>query len=665
VSAPGSAPPESPQITVTLPDGKSLSLPGGATAADAAAAIGPGLARAALAAVVDGQEWDLLRPLPDGAQLRLITRKDPEALELIRHDASHVMAMAVQALYPGTQVTIGPAIDTGFYYDFARDVPFTPEDLAKIEARMHEIVEADLPTRREVWPRDRAIAHFDSMGEHYKAEIIRDIPPGEDVSIYFHGDWHDLCRGPHFASTGKIGQAFKLTKIAGAYWRGNSNNPQLQRIYGTAWRDEKELAAHLHQLEEAEKRDHRKIGKELELFTFSPDVGAGLPLWMPNGMVIRQELEFLALQEERRDGYRRVATPHIAKDALYLRSRHLPYYKEDMYAPLDIEGENYYLRPMNCPHHHLIYGATRHSYRELPVRIAEYAQDYRYEASGGLSGLMRVRGFCQNDAHIYCRYDQAKEEFIRVMRLHARYYDLMDIKEYYMRLSLPDTANLEKYVDQPQKWLDAAEIIRQAMKESGFPYIEAKGEAAFYGPKVDFMIKSVIGTEYAISTNQLDFLATQTFGLTYIGEDGAEHPVYVIHRAPLGSHERFTAFLIEHYAGAFPVWLAPVQARIIPISDKVGEYAQKVLDTLFGAPVVNGTAGLRVDIDMAAERMQKKIRDAQLQKIPYMLVVGEREAAEGKVAVRLRSGRDLGSMPLETFVTRIRGEAESRHDVVD
>jgi len=320
---------------------------------------------------------------------------------------------------------------------------------------------------------------------------------------------------------------------------------------------------------------------------------------------------------------------------------------------------------MNCPHHHLIYGATRHSYRELPVRIAEYAQDYRYEASGGLSGLMRVRGFCQNDAHIYCRYDQAKEEFIRVMRLHARYYDLMDIKEYYMRLSLPDTANLEKYVDQPQKWLDAAEIIRQAMKESGFPYIEAKGEAAFYGPKVDFMIKSVIGTEYAISTNQLDFLATQTFGLTYIGEDGAEHPVYVIHRAPLGSHERFTAFLIEHYAGAFPVWLAPVQARIIPISDKVGEYAQKVLDTLFGAPVVNGTAGLRVDIDMAAERMQKKIRDAQLQKIPYMLVVGEREAAEGKVAVRLRSGRDLGSMPLETFVTRIRGEAESRHDVVD
>jgi threonyl-tRNA synthetase len=665
VSAPISAPNAPPNVSITLPDGKTMTFPRGVTGAEIAAAIGPGLAKAALAVELDGREWDIFRPIEADGHLRIITRKDPQALEMIRHDAAHVLAMAVQDLYPGTQVTIGPAIDNGFYYDFARDVPFTPDDLAKIEAKMHEIVKADLPTRREVWPRDRAIAHFEDMGEHFKAELIRSIPADEDVSIYYHGDWHDLCRGPHFSSTGKIGDAFKLTKIAGAYWRGDSNNPQLQRIYGTAWRDEKELAAHLLQLEEAEKRDHRRIGKDMELFTFSPDVGAGLPLWMPNGMVIRQELEFLALQEERRDGYRRVATPHIAKDALYLRSRHLPYYAEDMYSPLDIDGENYYLRPMNCPHHHLIYGATRHSYRELPLRIAEYAQDYRYEASGGLSGLMRVRGFCQNDAHIYCRYDQAKDEFIRVMHLHARYYDLMGIKEYYMRLSLPDSSNLQKYVDEPEKWLAAAEIIRTAMKESGYPYVEAKGEAAFYGPKVDFMIKSVIGTEYAISTNQLDFLATQTFDLSYIGEDGAEHPVYVIHRAPLGSHERFTAFLIEHYAGAFPVWLAPIQARVIPISDKVADYAQKVVSTLFEAPVVNGTAGLRVDIDSASERMQKKIRDAQLKKIPYMLVVGEREAAEGKVAVRLRSGKDLGSMPLEAFVARIKTEAESRRDVAD
>jgi threonyl-tRNA synthetase len=660
-----SAPMPVSNVTITLPDGKTMTFARGVTGAEVAAAIGPGLAKAALAVEVDGQEWDIFRPIEADARLRIITRKDPEALEMIRHDAAHVLAMAVQDLYPGTQVTIGPAIDSGFYYDFARETPFTPEDLAKIEAKMHEIVKADLPTHREVWPRDKAIEHFLEMGETYKAELIRAIPAGEDVSIYFHGDWHDLCRGPHFASTSKIGDAFKLTKIAGAYWRGDSNNPMLQRIYGTAWRDEKELAAYLTQLEEQEKRDHRRIGKDLELFTFSPDVGAGLPLWMPNGMVIRQELEFLALQEERKEGYRRVATPHIAKETLYYRSRHLPYYNEGMYSPLDIDGENYYLRPMNCPHHHLIFGATRHSYREMPIRIAEYGQDYRYEASGGLSGLMRVRGFCMNDAHIYCRYDQAKEEFIRVLHLHARYYDLLGIKEYYMRLSLPDMNKLDKYVDEPDKWVAALDIIKAAMNESGYPYVEGKGEAAFYGPKIDFMIKSAIGTEYTISTNQLDFLATETFDLKYIGEDGNEHPVYVIHRAPLGTHERFTAFLIEHFAGAFPVWLAPVQARVIPISDKVGDYAQSVLKTLFDAPVVNGTAGLRVDIDTANERMQKKIRDAQLQKIPYMLVVGEREAAEGKVAVRLRSGKDLGTMPLETFVARIKSEAESRHDVAE
>src|SRR5271163_973434 len=652
-------------VTITLPDGKTMTFARGVTGADVAGAIGPGLAKAALAVEVDGQEWDIFRPIEADARLRIITRKDAEALEMIRHDAAHVLAMAVQDLYPGTQVTIGPAIDTGFYYDFARDTPFQPDDLAKIEARMHEIVKADLPTRREVWPREKAIAHFEEMGETYKAELIRAIPANEDVSIYFHGDWHDLCRGPHFASTGKIGDAFKLTKIAGAYWRGDAKNAQLQRIYGTAWRDQKELDAYVTRLEEQEKRDHRRIGKDLELFTFSPDVGAGLPLWMPNGMVIRQELEFLALQEERKDGYRRVATPHIAKDALYLRSRHLPYYKEDMYSPLDIDGENYYLRPMNCPHHHLIYLATRHSYRELPLRIAEYGQDYRYEASGGLSGLMRVRGFCMNDAHIYCRYDQAKDEFIRVMKLHARYYDLMGIKEYYMRLSLPDLDKLDKYVDEPDKWVAALDIIKAAMNESGYPYVEGKGEAAFYGPKIDFMIKSAIGTEYTISTNQLDFLATETFDLKYIGEDGADHPVYVIHRAPLGTHERFTAFLIEHYAGAFPTWLAPVQVRVIPISDKAADYAQKVVDQLFATPVVNGTAGLRVDIDTSNERMQKKIRDAQLKKIPYMLVVGEREAAEGKVAVRLRSGVDLGAMPLESFIARIKNEAESRVDVAE
>ncbi|HJW40997.1 MAG TPA: threonine--tRNA ligase [Rhizomicrobium sp.] len=654
-----------PQVHITLPDGKTMAFDRGVTGAEVAAAIGPGLAKAALILEVNGQQWDLFRPIAQDAKVRIITKKDPEALELIRHDAAHVLAMAVQELYPGTQVTIGPAIDDGFYYDFARAEPFTPDDLPKIEAKMREIIKRDLPTRREVWQRDKAIAHFKGMGESYKAELIESIPPGEDVSIYWHGDWHDLCRGPHFQTTGKIGDAFKLTKIAGAYWRGDAKNAQLQRIYGTAWRDAKELDEYLKRLEEQEKRDHRRIGRDLELFTFSPEVGAGLPLWMPNGMVIRQELEFLAVQEERRDGYKRVSTPEITKENLYIRSRHLAFYGEDMYSPIDIEGENYYLKPMNCPHHHMIYLATRHSYRELPLRLAEYGHCYRYEASGGLSGLMRVRGFTQNDAHIYCRFDQAKDEFLKVMRLHARYYDLMGIKDYYMRFSLPDLSKKHNFVDEPESWRAAGEVIRTAMQESGFPYVEAEGEAAFYGPKVDFMIKSVIGTEYAISTNQLDFMATKTFGLSYIGADGHEHPVYVIHRAPLGSHERFTAFLIEHYAGNFPTWLAPVQARVIPISDKVTDYAHKVQDAIFQAPVVNGTGGLRVDIDLGNERMQKKIRDAQLQKIPYMLVVGEREASEGKVAVRLRSGKDLGPMPLETVIERLKKEAESRVDVAE
>ena len=660
-----SAPKSAPAITITLPDGKAMTVARGVTGAEIAAAIGAGLAKAALVIEVDGKQWDLFRPIESDAHVRIVTRKDPDALELIRHDAAHVLAMAVQELYPGTQVTIGPAIEDGFYYDFARSEPFTPEDLEKIETRMREIVKSDLPTRREVWPREKAIAHFKSIGEHYKAEIIRDIPAGEEVSIYFHGPWHDLCRGPHFASTGKIGDAFRLTKLAGAYWRGDANNEQLQRIYGTAWRDKKELDEYLTRLEEQEKRDHRRIGKDLHLFTFSPDVGAGLPLWMPNGTVIRQELEFLAVQEERRDGYLRVVTPEITKEALYIRSRHLEFYKEDMYSPIDIEGENYYLKPMNCPHHHMIYLATRHSYRELPIRLAEYGHCYRYEASGGLSGLMRVRGFAQNDAHIYCRADQAKDEFVRVMRLHARYYEMMGIKEYYMRLSLPDLSKKHNFVNEPEQWRTAGEIIRTAMQETGYPYVEAEGEAAFYGPKVDFMIKSVIGTEYAISTNQLDFMATNTFDLKYIGEDGGEHPVYVIHRAPLGSHERFTAFLIEHFAGAFPTWLAPTQARIVPISERVNAYAETVRQKLFETPVVNGTSGLRIDVDLSNERMQRKIRDAQLQKIPYMLVVGEREAAEGKVAVRLRSGKDLGPMPLDSFISRIKHEAESRHDVAE
>jgi threonyl-tRNA synthetase len=611
---------------------------------------------------------------------------DPDALHRMRHSCSHLMAAAIQQLWPSAKFGVGPAIENGFYYDVELPETIKLEDLGKIELGMRQLKNKKLPFERIEVPVDQAISLMAKLGQDYKVELLNLLKEkgstavakdtGDDdavgvgegaggavtISLYKTGDFIDLCRGPHVRRSDEIGQ-FKLTRLAGAYWRGDARNPQLQRIYGICFPTKEEVDHALWQMEEAKKRDHRKIGQDLQLFTFSQDVGAGLPLWLPNGMVMRQELEFLAVQEERRDGYHRVATPQITKEALYYRSRHLPYYKDDMYPPIDIDGENFYLRPMNCPHHHQVYLAGKHSYRELPLRIAEYGQVYRYEPSGALSGLMRVRGFAQNDAHIYCRYDQAKDEFLKVMRLHARYYDLMGIKEYYMRLSLPDLNKLDKYVNEPERWLAALEIIRAAMVESGYPFKEAEGEAAFYGPKVDFMIRSAIGTEYAISTNQLDFLATETFDLKYIGEDGQEHPVYVIHRAPLGSHERFVAFLIEHYAGAFPTWLAPVQVRVIPITDRTNDYAVKLRDKLFEVPVVNGTAGLRVDVDLSNERMQKKIRNAQTEKVPYMLVVGDREAEQGTVAVRLRSGKDLGALPLEAFIARVKQEAESRQDL--
>ncbi len=610
----------------------------------------------------------------------------PPDLHMMRHSCSHILAAAIHEIWPRAKFGVGPAIENGFYYDVELPESIKLEDLDRIEQGMRRLKNKKVPFERMEMPVDEAIEVMRRLGQDYKVELLELLKEkgstavakdtGDDdavgvatgaggvevISLYKTGDFIDLCRGPHVANAGEIGH-FKLTRLAGAYWRGDARNPQLQRIYGICFPSKEEVEHALWQIEQARLRDHRKIGQEQQLFAFSADVGAGLPLWLPKGMVLRDELEFLAQQEERRDGYSRVATPQITKEALYYRSRHLPYYKADMYPPIDIEGENFYLRPMNCPHHHQLYLAAKHSYRDLPIRLAEYGQVYRYEPSGALSGLMRVRGFCQNDAHIYCRYDQAKDEFLRVMRLHARYYDLMGIKEYYMRLALPDLEKLDKYVNEPAQWLAALAIIRQAMKESGYPFVEAEGEAAFYGPKVDFMIKSAIGTEYAISTNQLDFLATETFGLSYVGDDGAEHPVYVIHRAPLGSHERFVAFLIEHFGGAFPVWLAPIQARVIPITDRQNDYALSVRDRILAAPVVNGTAGLRVDVDQSAERMQKKIRNAQSEKIPYMLVVGEREAEAGTVAVRLRSGKDLGAMALELLIARLKQESESRQDL--
>ena len=505
------------------------------------------------------------------------------------------MAVAIQQLWPEAKFGVGPTTRNGFYYDVDLPVSLSLEDLPRIETRMRELRKQKFPYICQMVDVDDAIATMERIHQPYKVELLRllkekgttavtketgdeglvearDGQGVSQVSLYETGPFLDLCRGPHVANTGEIG-AFKLINVAGAYWRGNEKNPQLQRVYGVAFTTEDELKAELQRLEEAKLRDHRRLGRDLEIFTFADEVGPGLPLWLPNGAVLRKELERLATEYERREGYVPVVTPVLAKEELYYRSRHLPYYKEDMYAPIDIEGQKYYLRPMNCPFHHLVFSSTKRSYREMPLRIAEYGHCHRYEASGVLSGLMRVRGFCQNDAHIYCRQDQAKDEFIRVMNLHARYYQLFQIKEFFMRFSLPDLTKLEKYVDAPDKWLKAMDIVRQAMEESGLPYEESEGDAAFYGPKIDFVIESVVGNEYAISTNQLDFLATERFNLSYVGEDGADHPVYVIHRAPLGSHERFVAFLLEHYGGNFPTWLAPVQVMIVPIADRHAEYA--------------------------------------------------------------------------------------------
>ena len=603
-------------------------------------------------------------------------------IQTMRHSCAHVMAAAISTLWPNAKFGVGPAISNGFYYDVLFPEPVKLEDLGNIERLMKKIKRNARHFKSYSLGIEDALQLFEQRNQDFKIELIgllRDrgstavaeetgdgnAAAGDaglsEVQIYEVDGFIDLCRGPHVESTKEIG-SFKLHRLAGAYWRGNEHNAQLQRIYGLCFETEAELEAEIERLAQIKLRDHRRLGMDLDLFHLSPEVGPGLPLWLPNGTAMRDELEFLARQTERSAHYQRVATPHITNEALYYQSGHLPYYKDDMYAPMIIDDKSYYLRPMNCPHHHHIFLARPKSYRDLPVKLSEYGQVYRYEASGALSGIMRTRGFCQNDAHIYCRMDRAKDEFKAVMAMHAEYYKLFNIADFYMRLSLPDLGKLDKYVDQPDKWIVALGIIREAMAESGLPFVEAKGEAAFYGPKVDFIIKSAIGTEYAISTNQLDFLATERFGLTYIGEDGAEHPVYVIHRAPLGSHERFIAFLTEHYAAKFPVWLAPVQVIVLPISDKSTDYGRAVYERVREMQVVNGTAGVRVEFDDSSERMQKKIRSATIRQIPLMLVVGENEERAGTVSLRTRDGTDLGQIDTGVCLDVLKRTIEARDD---
>ncbi|MEK7541901.1 MAG: threonine--tRNA ligase [Patescibacteria group bacterium] len=569
-------------------------------------------------------------------------------IENIRHSLAHLLAMAVLARFPKAKLGIGPVIEHGFYYDFKLPKPLAPEDLPELEKTMRELIAQNLVFSGEKITPQKARTLF--AAQPFKLELIKEfIKEKKQLTAYRTGDaFLDLCKGGHVKNTSEIpADAFKLTHIAGAYWRGSEKNPQLTRIYGLAFQTKEELEKHIWQEEEAKKRDHRVLGERLKLFTFAPEVGPGLPLWLPNGTALRDAIEERAKKVEAQWGYQRVATPHIAKEDLFRMSGHIPYYADSMFPAIQLDDGNYYLKAMNCPHTHMIYKAQPHSWRDLPIRYAEYGTVYRYELSGTLAGLLRTRGFTQNDAHIYCREDQVEKEFLNVMRLHEYWYkEVFGITDFYMRLSLP-AEDQKKYAGLPAGWKKAVELIRSAMKKSGLPFVEAEGEAAFYGPKVDFQIKSAIGREESASTNQLDFLATSRFGLTYTDTDGKQKPLYVIHRAPLGSHERFIAFLIEHYAGAFPVWLAPVQVAVLPVSEKSLGYAETVLKALKEKDV-------RAELDASNETLGKKIRTAETQKIPYLLVVGEREQASRNVAVRERSKGDLGAMALDQFLTLTR-----------
>ncbi len=596
-------------------------------------------------------------------------RYEDSQLYRIRHSAAHIMAQAVLEFYPEAKYTIGPPVENGFYYDFDLPQPIVLEDLEKIEKRMRQIIAGGHPFIRKVVTAEEARQIF--KDQPYKLELIDGLEQGAfdedgnpltekpEISIYQHDTFVDLCRGPHVESTRQINPAaVKLMSIAGAYWRGDEKNKMLTRIYGTAWRTPDELKQYLKMLEEAKARDHRKLGKELEIFIFEDEVGPGLPLWLPRGGVIIEELEKLAKEMEEQAGYLRVRTPHLTKEDLFLRSGHLPYYAESMYPPMEIEGVRYYVKPMNCPMHHKIFASKPRSYRDLPIRLAEYGTCYRYEKSGELFGLMRVRSMQMNDAHIYCSEDQFEQEFMAVVDLYKKYFELFGIERYVMRLSLHGKAGLgKKYVDNERLWLKTEDMVRRAMTNGGVPFKEVPDEAAFYGPKVDVQIWSAIGREFTLATNQVDFAVPERFDLKYMSKEGVEETPLCIHRAPLSTHERFIGFLLEHYAGNFPVWLSPEHARVVPITDSQNAYAESIVAQLRGQ-------GLRVSADLSAQRMNAKIREAQLMKVPYMLIVGENEAAGGTVSLRLRDGSRADNIPLAEFIARARERIATRSNAL-
>ena len=640
-------------VQIQFPDGAVRSYEKGITALGIAKSISEGLAKKVLAASINGEVWDATRPINNDAALKLLTWDDQDGKSTFWHSSAHLLAEAVEMQFPGAKFWVGPAIDKGFYYDIdLGGKTIKEEDVVLLEKKMNELAKQANAYIRKEMSKAEAVAYFEEKGDEYKLDLLSGLEDGT-ITFYTQGGFTDLCRGPHIPNTGSI-KAIKITNIAGAFWKGDEKNKMLTRVYGVTFPNQKELDEYLLLLEEAKKRDHRKLGKELGIYTMDDDVGPGLPLWMPNGTIIIEELERLAKETEEAAGYKRVVTPHIAKESMYITSGHLPYYQDSMFPPMELDGTKYYLKAMNCPHHHKIFDAEPKSYKDMPLRLAEYGTCYRYEQSGELFGLMRVRCLHMNDAHIYCTKEQFAQEFRAVNEMYLKYFNIFGIDKYVMRLSLHDPAKLgQKYINEPELWKETEDMVRQVLIETGTPFVEVQDEGAFYGPKIDVQIWSIIGREFTLATNQVDFAQGKRFNLSFTNKDNEPETPLIIHRAPLGTHERFIGFLLEHYAGKFPVWLAPLQAKILPISDKFMPYAQEVLAEL-------RKAGVRAEIDDRNEKIGKKIRDTEIMKVPYMLVIGEKEASESQLSIRRQGKGDLGMMDKTAFISQIHQEIVER-----
>ena len=640
-------------VQIQFPDGAVRSFEKGITALGIAKSISEGLAKKVLAASINGEVWDATRPIHQDAALKLLTWDDADGKNTFWHSSAHLLAEAVEMQFPGAKFWVGPALEKGFYYDIdLGGKTIKEEDVVLLEQKMNELAKKANDYIRKEMSKPEAVAYFTEKGDEYKLDLLSGLEDGT-ITFYTQGGFTDLCRGPHIPNTSAI-KAIKITNIAGAFWKGDEKNKMLTRVYGVTFPNQKELDEYLLLLEEAKKRDHRKLGKELGIYTMDDDVGPGLPLWMPNGTIIIEELERLAKETEEAAGYKRVVTPHIAKESMYITSGHLPYYQDSMFPPMELDGTKYYLKAMNCPHHHKIFDAEPKSYKDMPIRLAEYGTCYRYEQSGELFGLMRVRCLHMNDAHIYCTKEQFAQEFRAVNDMYLKYFNIFGIDKYVMRLSLHDPAKLgQKYINEPELWLETEEMVRQVLIETGTPFVEVQDEGAFYGPKIDVQIWSIIGREFTLATNQVDFAQGKRFNLSFTNKDNEPETPLIIHRAPLGTHERFIGFLLEHYAGKFPVWLAPLQAKILPISDKFMPYAQEVLAEL-------RKAGVRAEIDDRNEKIGKKIRDTELMKVPYMLVIGEKEMTEGQLSIRRQGKGDLGMMDKTAFISQIHQEIVER-----